>query len=499
MLQHSRSDPRFVFVRFFPHRLVLLGCLGILASGHFTAVAATTSVAVSVASPPASLDVNDVIIEAALADTFAYTALGELCDTIGARLAGSPEMQAAIDWAVATMQREGFDKVWTEPVTFPYWQRGREWARATAPLELELPILGLGNSIGTPPDGIEAEILAVTDFEELEARASEAAGKIVLFDPPWSGYGGSVQYRTRGASAAAKHGAVACLVRSVTNYSLNTPHTGMMRYEEDVPRIPVACVTVEDAGRLHRLALSGQNPRVHLYMEAQTLPDVESFNVIGDILGSELPDEIVLAGGHLDTWDTGTGAHDDGAGCIITLAAARLLKQLGLEPRRTIRIVLFENEEAGGFGGRAYLDAHTDEVDLHVAALESDSGAFPPRGFSIQDEEPILERLRAMTGSLAHLTSTDGDSLHAEAVFAGWSGVDIRPLVELGVPGIGHRTHSDEYFHYHHGPADTFDKIDPTALAQNVAAVAVLLHGLANDPLLLRDYRSPAPDVEPTQ
>jgi len=401
-----------------------------------------------VVAPPTSMEVDNMIIDAALVDTFAYTALGELCDTIGARLAGSPEMRAAIDWAVATMEREGFDEVWTEPVTFPYWQRGQEWARTTAPLELELPILGLGNSIGTPSDGIEAEILAVTDFDELEARAGEAAGKIVLFDPPWSGYGGSVQYRTRGASAAAKHGAVACLVRSVTNYSLHTPHTGMMRYEEGVPQIPVACVTVEDAGWLHRLAQRGLQPRVHLYMEAQTLPEVESFNVIGDIRGSKLPDEIVLAGGHLDTWDTGTGAHDDGAGCLITLAAARLLKRLGLQPRRTIRIVLFEAEEFGGFGGRAYRDAHVDEVDRHVAALESDSGAFPPRGFSIRDDEPVLEWMRELTGSLGRLTTAEGDSLHAEMVFEGWSGVDIRPIVELGVPGIGLRTHSDDYFHY---------------------------------------------------
>jgi carboxypeptidase Q len=337
---------------------------------------------------------------------------------------------------------------------------------------------GLGLSDGTGPDGIEAEILAVRDFEELEQRADRAAGKIVLFYPPWEGYGKTVQYRSRGASAAARHGAVACLIRSVTDTSLATPHTGMMHYDDDVTRIPAAAVTVEDAGRLYRLYQRGLAPRVHLYMEAQNRGETTDANVIGEVRGREFPEQIVLVGGHLDSWDVGTCAHDDGAGCVIALAAVRLLKIMDLIPRRSLRVVLFAGEEMGGYGGRAYREAHRDEADHYAAALESDSGAFPPAGFTVRADSLVIERIAGYCAPLA--------MIGADEVREGWSGVDIRPLTEEGVPGIGHRVHNEPYFSYHHSPADTFDKIDPEQLAKNVAAVAALLYAIADDEVSLR-------------
>jgi carboxypeptidase Q len=452
-----------------------------LFAGALTCFLAGTTVLGASAAPSAAT--MQRIVAAALTDTYAYERLGELCDVVGPRLAGSPAMARAIAWAAATMERDGFDAVWTEPVVLSYWERGEERAEVTGPTAWTLTLSGLGNSVGTPPDGIEAKVLAVRDWDELEMRATEAAGCIVLFDPPWEGYGKTVQYRTRGASTAASHGAVACLIRSVTDCSLGAPHTGMMSYADSLPRIPAAAITVEDAGRLHRLCQRGLTPRVHLVMTEHRHDGVTSHNVIGEIRGREKPDEIVLLGGHLDSWDVGTGAHDDGAGCIITLAAARLLAHLDLRPRRTLRVVLFESEEFGGFGGEAYAKAHADELARHVAALESDSGAFPPRGFSVRADSLVIAYLQELAAPLAEIG--------ADQVETGWAGVDIGPSVEQGIPGIGHRTRSDDYFHYHHSPADTFDKIDPEALAQNVAAVAALIWAVAEDPVSLRD-RAPA-------
>jgi len=353
-------------------------------------------------------------------------------------------------------------------------ERGEEWAEITAPVPGTLSILGLGRSIGTPVEGIEAEVLPVRDFAELENRSAEATGKIVLFNPPWEGYGRTVRYRRDGAARAAEHGAVACLIRSVTSFSLSTPHTGVTTYIDSIPRIPAAALTVEDAGRLYRLAQRGQHPRVRLFMAARTHPDATSANIIGEIPGRERPDEIVLVSGHLDSWDTGTGAHDDGAGCVIALAAARQLHTLDLRPRRTVRVVLYGCEEFGGIAGDAYRDAHRDEIDRHVAALEGDSGGFPPAGFSLRADSLVIARVAELAAPLR--------ALAADSVWAGWAGMDIQSLVELGVPGIGQRTHADDYFWYHHSPADTFDKIDPEALAKNVAAVAVLLYAIAEDP-----------------
>ncbi len=471
-----------------PGLLVLLGLMS-------CAPAATTSSVMTAASAPAvKSDAPqteaiapgppvlppqtplDKLIDAALADNYAYDKLGELCDTVGPRLTGSPGHERAVAWSVATMKAAGFDSVWTEPATVPYWTRGEEWAQCTYPLEFDLDMISMGLSDGTGGEPIEAEIMAVRDWDEFEARQDEAAGKIVLFNMPWEGYGKTVRYRVNGASTVARHGAVACLIRSVTGKSLGAPHTGMMRYADDAPRIPMAALTVEDAGRLYRMCERGLKPRVRLSMEATNHDSTTSYNVIGEIRGREKPEEIILVSGHLDSWDVGTCAQDDGAGVVLTMAAARQLLQQGLRPRRTVRVVHFTCEEMGGFGGRAYLNAHRAELDRHILALESDSGSFAPRGFTVDADSAIVADLARRMAPLARLAPGEW------SVNQGGSGFDVSFIVKEGVIGVGHRVDTTHYFDVHHSRADTFEKIDPDELARNVAGVAGLIYVTAEFP-----------------
>ncbi len=444
-------------------------------SGRRTAVLVAVLAVAATAGVGAEESLTDAerLLAAARADGWAWSWLAGLCDGVGPRLAGSDELDAAADYAVATFEQAGFDRVWTEPVAVPRWVRGTESAELTAPVRQPLTILGLGGSLGTPPDGVEADVLVVGSFDELEARAAEVRGRIVVYDYEWQGYGHAAGFRTGGAIAAARHGAVAALVRSATGASLATPHTGVMRYDDAVPRIPSAALTVEDAGRIRRLVEGGATVRVRLTMGARTLPDRVQSTVLAEARGTDRPDEIVLLGCHLDSWDVGTGAHDDGAGCAIVAGAARLLLADGLRPRRTVRVVLYASEEYGARAGEAYAEAHADELGRHVAAIESDSGCFAPDGFTVRSEEPeVLGRLVQMAAPLA--------GLGASWIRPGWAGVDIGPIVERGVPGIAHRTANERYFDYHHSPADTLDKVEPADLAANVAAVAVLAHAIAD-------------------
>lgn len=457
---------------------VVLACAAaLLSAGCAGSPPAPAVPASSPAGAPAADPHLDTLVDACLTDTYTYDKLGELCDEIGPRLVASPGMKRAIEWSQRSMREAGLDSVWLEPVTVPHWTRGREWARCTAPVEFDLQISGLGLSDGTGaehPDGIEAEILAVSDFDELEARADEVPGRIVLYDMPWEGYGKTVQYRVHGASRAAAHGAVAALIRSVTDAETGPPHTGMMHYDEEQPRIPVAALTVEDAGRLFRLERKGLRPRVRLYMEAQNHGETTSWNVIGDLRGTEDPGQIVLVSGHLDSWDVGTCAHDDGAGVALALGAARMIAHEGLRPRRTVRVVHWTCEEMGGHGGRAYLEAHRDELENHVLALESDSGAFAPLGFSVQADSLVVAAVSDLARPLSGLAPD------AWQVAPGGSGVDVGPIVRAGVPGVGHRVEHSRYFDYHHCASDTFDKIDPDDLARNVAAIAGLIYRVAD-------------------
>ncbi len=424
--------------------------------------------------------VMDQVIDAALADSSAYALLEELCDVAGPRLSGSANYELAVEWALERMTDAGLANVRREPVTVPHWVRGDESAWLLEPHPSRLTMIGLGGSVGTPPGGIEADVLVVSDFDELEARADEAAGRFVLFDAPWDGYGRTVRYRTQGAIAAARHGAVGSLIRSVTPARDCTPHTGVMSYDEGdtIPRIPAAALAVEDAARLHRQFDRGLPVRVRLEMEAKWHDDVLSSNVVGELPGRESPEEIVVVSGHFDSWDAGCGAHDDGAGCVIAMEATALLHRMGLQPRRTIRVVLFADEEMTQTGGKAYAADHADELANHVAAIESDSGAFPPRGFTVSGDSLSIAKLAELAAPL--------ESMGASSVSAGWGGVDISFLAKAGVPLIGHRTDNEGYFDYHHGPSDTIDKVDPADLQRNVAVVAALLWALAESESPLR-------------
>ena len=419
------------------------------------------------------------IIAHARADRGAYHKLAYLTDRIGHRLSGSASLDRAIEWAVKTMKDEGFD-AHAERVMVPHWVRGHEEASIIAPVERPLKILGLGGTVATPKGGLTAPVVVVKSFDDLEAKAAQVKGAIVLYDvamPMYSetngsGYGDVVMYRGRGAMRAAKHGAVAALVRSVTAHSLRTPHTGAMRYDNAVPKIPTASVSVEDTLMIARLAAQGP-VTLKLRLESQQLPDAPSANVIGELRGKDKPDEIVVIGGHIDSWDVGQGANDDGAGCVMMMQVLTTLKQLGLQPRRTIRVVLWTNEENGLRGAEAYAKDHAAELPKHVLALEADAGSFAPRGFSVESKDPkAVERYAEIAALLAPLGAT--------RVRAGHSGADLIPLIPQGVTGLGLDVDGRTYFDTHHTEADTLDKVDPQTLADGVAAVAVLAYVAAD-------------------
>jgi carboxypeptidase Q len=415
------------------------------------------------------------LIGAALADAFAWNRLAELTDTFGHRLSGSRALDDAIGWAMRTMGADGLENVRAEPVMVPRWVRGRESLEILSPYPGELVMLGLGNSVGTPPEGLEADLLIVSGYDELERRRRDAEGRIVLVNVPFTDYGATVTYRTSGPSRAARVGAAACLVRSVGVDGLRTPHTGMLTYRPDAPQIPAAAIPVEDALRLQRLAAGGERVRLRLKMEAAMHPDAESANVVGEIVGRERPQEIVVLGGHFDSWDVGTGAIDDGGGCIVTWEALRLMKALDLRPRRTVRVVLFTNEENGLRGGLAYRDAHRAELANHVLMLESDGGVFRPHGFGFTGNDSA----RATVQSVATLLA----GIRADAIGPSGGGADIGPSVQAGqIPAMALDVDGTKYFLYHHTSADTVDKLDPLDVARCAAAVGVMSYAIAELP-----------------
>ncbi|MEO5510201.1 MAG: M20/M25/M40 family metallo-hydrolase, partial [Longimicrobiales bacterium] len=368
------------------------------------------------------------IIDRATSDSAAYRRLGELVDGFGHRLSGSASLESAIDWMLAEMKKDGLDNVRGEPVMVPRWVRGEESAELIAPRAKKLAMLGLGGSIGTTAAGITADVLIVNSFDDLTAKAAQAKGKIVLFDVPFTNYGETVAYRGGGAIAAARVGAVAALVRSVTPYSQQTPHTGAMRYDSTVARIPSAALTVEDVMMMHRMQDRGQKITVRLKMSAQQLPDAPSRNVVAEIRGRELPNEVIVFGGHIDSWDVGQGAMDDGGGVVVAWEALRVLKALGLQPRRTIRVVGWTNEENGLRGGNAYRDSHRADVDNHILAIESDEGVFKPEGFGFSGTDAAFDIVKQV-GKLL-------ERIGAGSITRGGGGADIGPIMELGVPGM---------------------------------------------------------------
>lgn len=414
------------------------------------------------------------LIAAATSDDSAFKRLACLCDTFGPRFSGTTNLEAAIDWVLAEMKKDGFESVRGEEVTVPRWVRGNESLELLRPRPVKLAMLGLGGSVATPPPGIDAEVLVVRDFGELRRRAAEAKGKIVLFNTPFTEYHETVQVRLKGAVEAARAGAAASLIRSIGPFSMQTPHTGNMRYEDGIPKIPHAAITLEAADMLERMQERGERILVRLAMEAKTLPDGQSRNVVAEVRGREKPDEIVLISGHIDSWDVGTGAMDDGGGCLAAWEAARLLMKLNLRPRRTVRVVLWTNEENGVNGAKAYRRAHAAEMADHVLALESDSGVFKPTGFGFAGSGKAMPHLQEIASLLAPVGATQ--------LAWGCRGTDVLQLLPDGVPAMHLEVDRSRYFWFHHTVADTMDKLDLKDFQQCVAAMAVMAYVVADMP-----------------
>ncbi len=415
------------------------------------------------------------LIGEAVSSTFAWDRLAVLTDSIGNRLSGTPALDRAIAWAVTEMNKDGLENVHTEKVMVPKWVRGNESAEIVEPARHAMVMLGLGDSVGTTGDGIQAEVLVVHTFEELDAKAAAAKGRIVLFNVPYTNYGETVRFRSGGPSRAARHGAVGMLIRAVGHSGLRTPHTGALQYAGDVKKIPAAAISSEDADRLQRMADRGSKVIVRLKMDAHFDADAESANVVGEIRGRERPDEVVVVSGHLDSWDVGAGATDDGGGCVVTWEALRIMKKLNLRPRRTVRVVLWTNEENGGRGGLAYRDQHRAELARHVMMLESDGGVFRPLGFGFTGNETGRETVKAIATLLTGIA--------ADQISPGGGGADIGPsMAEARVPGMSLEVDGAKYFLIHHTPADTIDKIDPAEMAKCAAAVAVMAYVVADLP-----------------
>jgi len=415
---------------------------------------------------------GESLIEAAMTDSAGFERLADLCDTFGPRFSGTDNLEDAIDWILLQMQQDGLENVHGEDVMIPKWVRGNESAYMISPWKKELHMLGLGGSIGTPPEGISAEVMVVSSYDELTERADEAVGKIVLFNVPFTNYGETVQYRSGGAIAAAQAGAVASVIRSVGPYSMNTPHTGGMRYKDDVKKIPHAALTVEDAAMIARMVERGQNVSITLKMEGHFVDDSPSRNVVAEIKGSEYPEEVIVMGGHIDSWDVGQGAMDDAGGCVAAWQALKLMNDLGLRPKRTVRVVLWTNEENGLRGGNAYRDSHKDEIDNHILAIESDAGVFKPSGFGFSGSDEAYELLSDIGTLLA--------SIESGKITKGGGGADIGPIMREGVPGMGLSVDGSKYFWYHHTNADTWDKLDPDEFNRCVATMAVMAYVVAD-------------------
>ena len=427
------------------------------------------------------------LISAALESNDAWETLSYLTDEIGPRLSGSSNAALAVQYTTERFRSWGID-VANEKVMVPHWVRGEETASLVSHHNQKIVLTALGGSASTAAKGITADVVEVSSYEELKQLGAKVKGKIVYYNNPmdmelvhsgraFAAYRDAVQFRSTGASRAAEYGAVAAVIRSVASASLRTPHTGALRYDAKLPKIPAAAMTVEDAMLVHRLLARGDRVRMHLVLTPKTLPDVASANVVAEIKGSEKPDEVVVIGGHLDSWDLGTGAIDDGSGVAMVMETMHLIKQLGIVPRRTVRCVLFMNEENGLNGGRAYFAAHKN--DKHIAAIESDAGAAAPTGFTTTLKGDALTAFEARTAFLSRLKAHRFES-------AAETGADTSFLVEAGVPGFSLVPEPLHYFDFHHTPADTLDKIDPKELAMDAGAVASLAMELADGPALSR-------------
>jgi carboxypeptidase Q len=418
----------------------------------------------------------DSLIRGATGDSAAYRRLGRMVDTFGHRISGSASLEATIDWILDLMKADGLENVHGQPVMVPHWVRGEESAELIKPRRTRLAMLGLGGSVGTPAKGITAPVLVVGSLDELQQRAAEVKGKIVLLDVPFTDYVATRKVRTDGPSAAARVGALACLIRSVASNSIRSPHTGQTRYDSTTARIPAAALSVEDAMMLHRFQDRGEPVVLTLRMGARKLPDAPSRNVVAEIVGREKPDEVVVVGGHIDSWDVGQGAMDDGGGAVGAWEAVRLMTRLNLRPRRTVRVVLWTAEENGGAGGIAYAASQAGLYGKHVLAIESDNGVFNPKGVVLAASDSTAAVIQQVAGLLQPINAA-GVQRVPESPAA-----DITPLAEQGVPTMELDVDGSRYFWYHHSEGDMLDKLDPAELARCVATMAVMAYVVADLP-----------------
>jgi carboxypeptidase Q len=422
------------------------------------------------APTPAPASLAERLVARALDDDHAHALLRALLAAAPTRLAGSPGMVKARTWAVATMRTVGLTDVREEPVMVPQWRRGKVATLRYG--EQSFAIAALGGSVATAPGGLRAKVLMVRSFEELHARAEEAKGKIVFFNRPmprvlrstFHGYRDAVPQRSSGAIEAGKVGAVAALVRSVTTQIDDLPHTGAMRYDPATTKVPAAAISTLGAEALAQRLQQDPQLELHLELDCTTGDDLPCANVVGELRGTTHPDEIVLIGAHLDAWDLGHGAHDDGAGVAHCLEAVRLLRACGVKPARTLRVVLFANEEFGLRGATGYEAAHHDELTRHVAAVETDNGGADPRGFSSNLPETARGNLAAAMAPLR--------ALGMGALIDGGGGADIGPLGKHGVPLFGMVVNDQRYFDYHHCAADTLAAVNNRELALGAASLA---------------------------
>ncbi|MGB9493150.1 MAG: M20/M25/M40 family metallo-hydrolase [Terriglobales bacterium] len=437
----------------------------------------------------------EAIRDAALSSDYAWHQLAHLTENIGPRPAGSPQAQAAAEYVAAELRQLGLD-VHLEPAQVTHWVRGEEKAELvdypghTQGTSQRIVLAALSGSAATPADGITAEVVVVHSFDELTALGHDkVAGKIVLYNVPYDerkalggyafeAYGEAVVYRTEGAKKAAELGAVGSLIRSVGGADYRLPHVGY-----SVPAgIPQAALAAEDADLIDHLAAQGR-VRMHLILTPQSLPETTGYNVVADLKGSEHPEQIVVVSGHLDSWDLGRGAIDDGAGVVIAMEAAEVLQRLHIRPRRTLRVIAWMDEENGGGGAKAYATAHASEIANHVAAIESDAGAGHPLGYSLKMSPEAIAALRPVADAQGPVGATIFRATESSP------GSDISPLVKAGVPGVGIIQDGRHYFDYHHSAADTLDKVDPKELEENAAAMAVMGYFLAAMPNALPENR----------
>lgn len=422
-----------------------------------------------------------------LSNSPVHETLRVLCKDIGNRLSGSPQAAAAVEYTRQLMESYEFDTVYLQPVMVPHWVRGdKEIARITNSEKLgafDMKTLALGNSVGTGPNGVHGEVIELGGLNEVEEYGKKLEGKIVFFngkmDPTeinnFFAYRDAVAQRAWGASDAAKYGAKAVMVRSMTNRQDDTPHTGSLRYKPLIPQIPAVAISTNDADRLSQLLKEQDGLKVYIRTTSQMLDPVLSYNVIGELRGSEFPDEIISVGGHLDSWDVGEGAHDDGSGCMQAIDALRTFKALGIQPNRTLRAVMWMNEENGLMGGREYAKVAQETGENHIAAIESDAGGFRPLGFSMAGSDEQKAKVKAWRDLF---TPYGVWNFNQEG-----GGADISPLQPLGTLLIGLRPNTQRYFIYHHTNEDVFEAVDKRELELGAASMSALMYLLDQEGL----------------